>query len=1337
MLVFSTKHFSNFSFRADFARHSFANISFFDAGRRRILFHLSLRSKEGLAVCNHRGPGPDDWARENRRRITLDPDGNRVEIRFSLPRVTVLLNGNKVFSFGSLIGLPRFPDLRQITFVDYQGGIQASTIDMEHKTPAGSVLTLTPRLELRGQLGRPHDPDGLRLEIEGTDPAPALITSATRTGSALWSVLPGRIWQGLAPDAQLPIRLFDGSRMLSELAVHRRDLLHRIQASLETGDIGGDPVLVTQIIEHVRFSGVFRDLEPSYQSRILQLADRLGLDRFLELNEVPAVTPDKPGAPPAPEIALQNALAQIAQALRQGDDPDALTRLLGALPLPPADMLQLFYVALSEPFCQRNAFDLLYDHARQHINTAEIPASDDAWFNSGLLPYLLRDGRIETLIRLLRKLADETERWIMTPPLAWTVRAALDDSTLPAESRNDVITAFLALIETRAGDYWQRNPCTQLIETMITLVGAGPRLGTNIQRTVEETALRIYGLTPDFWHQCQEHERVLPPQLIAARDAFAILYDPRRPRADRAEALALFERAYCSDCPRVRLDLFGPSGLPGTEVPTLPALMHAGLNPGEAALRYMASPDMMPVGQDLADAVRTTLPELPRLVDRSPFYALQCTASRRAMALLTEAAAGTDPQLACADLLPDLDRLSDPATHWVGLGLALGLLNGLLDTTAAGATDTLITWTKQALNRAKTHKTVPASWKRTPALAMPVLELRKRATAGRSNAQAALESLGLSATAAVSDRDEIPGRVNPLFDTVVVVFSCRAHLDTRIPELRAGWISRLETLGVPYVIVTGDGDGTLEGDILRLHAPDDYEGLPQKTLAAIRWVHDHTSFAHMLKIDDDCFLNAEEFFHSLSFRKFDYYGRTLTRVAGQMDRAWHCAKSTTPRGQLEFDKSPEPSSYCDGGSGYALSRHAMAALLDAAGSVTGQALIQASFMEDKLVGDLLALNGISPANEDYHIAVRRRGRPGGIAVSRWVNGFDASQTAPVKLVHLDNSRLQAQANRRLDQPGLFPKKIWPSYQGVALGEHTNALEMVTDISRLSAAREAPVAVVASMRNEMFMLPHFLTHYRRLGVESFLVADNCSTDGTLEYLADQPDVALFSVDTDYNQSHYGVAWQQALMAHFRTGEWSLVADADELLTWELPQTSSLRELVGSPEFETANAARIFMLDMYPQGELAQAGFHSGAPFAEAGFTDRVPFLCHSFARGPYSNAPTWTSAVRHRLIPGSRNELFVAQKIALLRYSPFLRLSAGLHYVAGARLATRELLFGHFKYNANFRRKAQAEVARGQHFNDAEEYRKYLALISEGRERIYDPDLSVPWAESPFVKARLT
>ena len=509
--------------------------------------------------------------------------------------------------------------------------------------------------------------------------------------------------------------------------------------------------------------------------------------------------------------------------------------------------------------------------------------------------------------------------------------------------------------------------------------------------------------------------------------------------------------------------------------------------------------------------------------------------------------------------------------------------------------------------------------------------------------------------------------------------------------------------------------------------------MPQKTLALIRWVLTHTSFAHLTKIDDDCFVDPGAWFGDLAHRSVDYYGRALTRFRGQMDRTWHQAKSRSDRGMLELDKSPEPSTYGDGGSGYALSRIAMQAVVDTVEKPAGRELINVSFMEDKLIGDLLTLSGIRIDNTDYRVCLLRRTRPGGPLVALWDNGFLPFRGSGMKLAHLDGDEKMAEVLRGMQEPRPGQSKIWPSFQPARQGWASNTLDLISSVSQLTRVNEAPVAVVACLHNEMFMLPRFLEHYRGLGVQGFLMVDNGSDDGSFEFLGDQPDVALFSVDTPYSRSHYGVAWQQALVANFRANRWSLIADLDEFLFWTADRQGDIAALVAGEDFDGADGARIFMLDMYPAGALSDADFVAADPFSQAGYVDRDPFLAVAGGRGPYSDSPTWTSALRHRLIPGSRSDLFVAQKVALLKYRPWMRPSAGLHFVADVRLARRDLVFGHFKYNAAFRAKAMAEVARKQHFNNAEEYAKYLALVSEGREVIHEPRVSVPWQQAPFVR----
>lgn len=596
--------------------------------------------------------------------------------------------------------------------------------------------------------------------------------------------------------------------------------------------------------------------------------------------------------------------------------------------------------------------------------------------------------------------------------------------------------------------------------------------------------------------------------------------------------------------------------------------------------------------------------------------------------------------------------------------------------------------------------------------------------------------------------DESPHtpRPQPEIQAVVLVISCHAHLRSHLPALRGSWLSDVTARGIPYRIIIGNAcanEGAMApvpDDVIALDCPDDYAGLPDKILAALLYAQTHFAQAHVIKVDDDCFLDVDAYFDAPTFAQCDYYGRPLRRYFGHFDRRW---PQNTQSGSA-LDKSPLPSIYADGGTGYALSPRAISVLLRLSRSAVGLRLRGLSCSEDKLVGDLLALGGITLRGDDYitHVLRRATVSQDAIAVPRWENTALPFRGSGIKLAHLDGVEPITKCAQQARRARPSEVKIWPSMSSAYLGVNSNALTLLSPVSRLADLRAAPVAVVAVMRNEMFFLPHFLAHYRALGVRAFAVADNASGDGTTEYLAAQPDVTLFSVDSDYNQSHYGVAWQEAMLAHYRLGRWSLVADADELLFWSTrtgvmggkTPPSSLPELLRSDAFLDADAVRVMMLDMYPQGPLESADFRSGAPFEVAPFTDQTPFIKAPLMRGPFSNAPGWTSALRHRICPGARPEMFTAQKIALMRYARHMRLSDGLHYAAEVRLAARDLLFGHFKYTSAFHAKAQYEAARGQHFNDAEEYRHYAAL-QHGT--LYLPEVSEHWRKSAALAPYLT
>src|SRR6185295_17093137 len=128
------------------------------------------------------------------------------------------------------------------------------------------------------------------------------------------------------------------------------------------------------------------------------------------------------------------------------------------------------------------------------------------------------------------------------------------------------------------------------------------------------------------------------------------------------------------------------------------------------------------------------------------------------------------------------------------------------------------------------------------------------------------------------------------------------------------------------------------------------------------------------------------------------------------------------RGRLAIDKSPEASIFV-AAPAMCLSRFAIAKMLEKARADAGKRLIENSFTEDKLVGDLMALAGIHPSNEDHDAHFQSRTFPGAIPVSMLENTFFSSLHTPTKVVKFENEAAFVAARQRSRTIELVPKKI--------------------------------------------------------------------------------------------------------------------------------------------------------------------------------------------------------------------------------------------------------------------------------------------------------------------------
>lgn len=1210
-----------------------------------------------------------------------------------------------------------------------------------------SVPGKTPCLEVNG---RPVE--GASVFFSGDPASPAKTFQID---------LPGYVWEAADADG-LRIQVTRGGMPLlaSPLVLDRTRAARWVNNIARVDDGPEQQYYALLALEHVRFGRLYALLDENARLFIDQFARRMGLDDFLALeNEDRRIDPSAFSESPD-TLKHWQALRELNNRLLENPGGKVFPQVQAIHDrLRETEAVRFAFIKSVIPvLCRFNELPELRNLIDFKL-FAHLEQGDDRWTLSLAVPFLVVDRQAGRAVEVMWRLAAASHLgWLNTECLRFAlveVAAQWKRGEVEYFGAEKFRYAYIGVLDSFKGDWFSRLHDRELVTGMVTML-RDVELYSDYHRTdVVRAAIRHYGLCPEFWMQLVELPELPKGELLErARDNWLALravieergtFDGNAARKVR-EALAFFHRHG------------NPEALPCLrEIVASRILANCVDDDSQALLDWMLAEDAMdgirlaafPVLQAEALCGRAGVTG-PRLLDSlrqlalkdgktiSVTYHLQQKVSETLRMARRHHEAGD--KVAIQGALEALIRLahafSNGSGHFLGCDL-LASVYALSTETDHDAGPVLALWLESV-------RTAIAETDIDHYLPQPVLASvdRMARLAGNRNADTTVKKVWHSIAGKYGDRyaslfnepTVADGNLEWIGwprDTLVVVYSCQKYLDTRIPAIRNTWVRDLVERGIPYLILVGDGDDRVDGDVLALDVSDKYEDLPKKTLALFRWIVEHTDYQYALKIDDDCYLDVARYFDTLTYRKHAYYGRVIQRGVGSMDRAWHQAKSQTDHARKTLDKSPEPSVYADGGGGYTLSRLAMMKLIEAAESDAGQRLRACSLMEDKLVGDLLALSGIWPSNEDYASYQRRRTFGEALPVGMWENIFYPTGATPTVMTHLDTHlEMSAVHERKRTQDSLWPKRVWQSHQAVGVGQDKNQLELLGSIDRIDLARETALHVIAVVRNEMTMLPHFLGHYRRLGVKCFLMVDNVSDDGTREYLLGQPDVVLFSADTQYRRSHYGVAWQQALMSNLSLGKWVLLADADELLVYPECETRDLMSFIGQVEDEGADCVRTDMIDMYPAGDLREADFTRQSPFKAAPMFDTQPLRKWCLGSGWFSNSVNWSSSLRHRIDENAEPHAFVSQKYALLRYQPWIRFAEGLHYISGtAKIASKPIWFAHFKYHAGFQRKVETEIRRGQHFNNAKEYRRYAAMLAESRGCFKEEVLSSKYTDS--------
>ncbi len=258
---------------------------------------------------------------------------------------------------------------------------------------------------------------------------------------------------------------------------------------------------------------------------------------------------------------------------------------------------------------------------------------------------------------------------------------------------------------------------------------------------------------------------------------------------------------------------------------------------------------------------------------------------------------------------------------------------------------------------------------------------------------------------------------------------------------------------------------------------------------------------------------------------------------------------------------------------------------------------------------------------------------------------------------------------------------------------------------------------AVVRNERARLPYWLTYHRRMGVDRFFVVDNDSTDGTLPYLLDQPDVHVWRTAASYHEANYGTVWIELLLRRYGVGRWCLVADADELFCYPGCDDTPLPEFCRRLDAKGKRAVGAILLDMYALTPIRDTHYTPGEDFlAVCRYFDRR-FSHRCVERWTIEGRQTiHVGGVRERVFGGGGD--YYLSKVPLLRYDVACVLSPHWTNIPDSDVAVARGCVLHFKYFASFPTAVREEVARREHLGHLFQYEAYAERVAD------DPGLTL-------------
>lgn len=291
-------------------------------------------------------------------------------------------------------------------------------------------------------------------------------------------------------------------------------------------------------------------------------------------------------------------------------------------------------------------------------------------------------------------------------------------------------------------------------------------------------------------------------------------------------------------------------------------------------------------------------------------------------------------------------------------------------------------------------------------------------------------------------------------------------------------------------------------------------------------------------------------------------------------------------------------------------------------------------------------------------------------------------------------------------------------------------------------RPSDVTLYGMVRDELFNLPAFFHYYRSLGVDQFLIFDDGSTDGSREFLIQQPDCAVLTSDVRYGDEiavcypdgavrnfRWGLVLKSAIPRLFLDDQFAVYADADEFIILPAP-IATLRELFDALRRRKAVCAFANLVEFYPNNIQDLEGdpnprsfddmirlypYFDGVPLNEIvpGAQPQAVAISAStrlFRHYRMRERRSWLDRLLLRPKPVKRMRRQTDTiKTPIVRWRPDVWLE-GSHYANLAPSSDIVLATAHFKFTHDLSRRIESAVEWNSYAQDSGAYHAYKALL---------------------------